>query len=123
MTGVDIGVLVDKLDGFETSQEIAQFLQSQGITARRRRPDSCAITQWIKQESDNENIQTYIERDWSGNREFGEIRDGNYDVGFDAFHGAIYRTSEVVAQFIREFDNGQYPDLIDWGWENDNDYL
>ena len=107
---IDIGVLVDKLNGFETSEEIADFLISQEIQAKPQKPESCAISKWVRQES-GQVVCTYINKDYSTNTETGEIFEGDFiDTSSKA-----HRMTETVGKFIREFDRGDYPELIEPG--------
>lgn len=100
--GIDVGVLVDKLNSFETPLEIADFLRSQDVQGGKADATSCVISNWIIRESGARRVSTSSDiKVW----EFG-TRASTEDVE------KIHKVSAVVTDFITMFDGGEYPDLV-----------
>lgn len=95
---VEVEVLVDKLNGFQSEQEIAEFFHHQGIRGVTGAANHCVISNWLKQESGQEYISTaHAVSVWAKPNDTDRI----------GFH----KLSHIVKMFIEHFDNGQYPEL------------
>lgn len=96
---ISVQVLVDKLNSFKTSGDIADFLFSQNITGTRGCSTKCIITNWIIRESEEYNISTTLcsVLVW-GDKTF-TMREN-------------YHLDPIACNFIVDFDYGLYPELI-----------
>lgn len=96
---------VDQIAAYETSEKIADYLISEGVKGEPQRTGSCALAQWLKKETGSHDISvggTWA-RDWSV-------------FNVDTTEEQIARDYAVipanVTQFINDFDNGTYPELL-----------
>lgn len=92
--GIAPEVAMDKLYGFETADEVAEFLQDQGIKAQRASATSCAISKWVSEVTG----------------EFVTTGPTSMSVGNLCEYQAFYHT-KAVSEFIVLFDNGFFPEL------------
>jgi hypothetical protein len=99
---IDFTVAYDKLSSLETADEIAQFLVSQGVKARRSDPSSCAVSEWMKGQT-GLSIRT----------NFGSIRAVKEDIDRIPFtiEGTEHSHNLALSDFIFKFDRGDYPEL------------
>lgn len=99
---IDLGVAYDKLAQFETSQEIAEYLQSEGVKGLRASSDRCAIAVWVQDLTGQQvlvnpgGMYTLVLNDETGIMGYKEQ----------------FENTEAMYEFICMFDSGQYPDLI-----------
>lgn len=90
---IDFQVARDKLLSFETADEIAQFLESQGVKAARAMSTSCAIAEWM---TETTGTQVYV----------------NQQEMWRMFDTAPVHHNRALGEFIHRFDEGYYPELI-----------
>jgi hypothetical protein len=78
-----------------TPDEVAEYLQSQGITGLRGNSQKCPIAVWLQSVTG-----------------YGQIRVAwNVAIWFDGVI-AKYETPPVLRNFYHAFDSMQYPDLL-----------
>lgn len=101
----DISVVADKLQGFESADDLAEFFRGYGIIAQPMNARACAITKFVEVETGEKNVIT------TTTAVIIEDEDGE----------EIYslRNTEAMAAFIKAYDTGTYPDLIEAGFEKD----
>lgn len=102
---IDFHVAADKLAGFQTADEIAEYLQHEGIKAYQQAGDSCAISVYM-------NNLTGQKVFTGGQTMFlnpPSMRDGCIDLSESEDHHPL---SSPMKQFITNFDSGLYPDLV-----------
>lgn len=97
--GIELGILVDKLNGFEQADEIAAFLNEQQVQGYVGDGDSCVITAWLTRESGRSVSTTDIVSDFT-----------NWSA--EGFEQVDYPLEAPVQTFISKFDNGFYPELV-----------
>jgi hypothetical protein len=90
--------VVNHLNSFETEDLIAEFLRSKGAKGEMQDGESCVITNYILGETDAIGCST-TEAEII-------VEDDNYDAHSFATTGAVH-------SFIKLFDQGYYPDLVD----------
>lgn len=96
--GIDVAVLADKLNCFETPLEIADFLRSQDIQGKIGDATSCVISNWVLRESGANHVTVaHAIKTWesSSSEEFL----------------ASHKVSAAVMDFIELFDGNNYQDL------------
>lgn len=103
---VDIGVVVDKLHGFETADEIADFFRYRGIKAYPQEARSCAISQFVAEETGLAGHIVTTTRDLS----VQEVVKGSQYEYYEELY--CMEHSAAMVEFIRKFDTGAYPDLV-----------
>lgn len=96
---IDIQVLVDKLNNFESAEAIRAFMGEQGIKAFRGDAHSCVIARWIERESEQlvavAPLCMYMRTEDE-----------------DLTGGTSYDFAKPVFDFITNFDLKHYPELI-----------
>lgn len=104
---IDFSVAYEKLASLDCADEIASFLQSQGVEALRGEPQKCAIAQWI---SDTTGIsEVYVDY----------ISIDHWEEEGRDFQ-SLGQVTPAMLNFITAFDEGKYPDLVlDWVQEGD----
>lgn len=108
---LDLDVVYDKLEQFETADEIACFLVQEQVKALPSNGVQCALAKWVKQVTESE-----------------------LAVHVASSHSVVYREDAVgpvrkekailwkrehtqpMQEFIAKFDQGAYPDLISSDW-------
>ncbi len=100
--------VMDKLNSFETSDDVAQFLMEKGAKGNVQDSDSCVISNWILTETEALGCTT---TETSIRIEVAE--EGYYNTW-------EFIPTEPVEEFITKFDDWQYPSLI---WERGDQYL
>ena len=98
---ISIQVLVDKLNGFSSADEVALFLESQGVKGRRTCSSNCVISNWISRESGEPFINTTVSKVCAWNNDAQVFEDPK----------EVCLLSTNVAAFINLFDDGDYPNL------------
>lgn len=108
----DLSVVMDKLQGFETAEDLADFFRGYGIKAQPRNARMCAISQFVVEETGLEGIVTntecvthYMEDD--GNED--------YDYEYQAIYSSPH--TQAMEEFVKNYDRGYYPDLVTPGCE------
>jgi hypothetical protein len=96
---IDVSVLVDKLNSFETAKEVADFLHDQNVQGTPGSAETCVISQWISRESERRVTTSANIKVWEKNAGLGVITE-------------MYKRSEIIASFIHAFDMGAFPELI-----------
>lgn len=99
---VDIDVVMNKLQSLETADELADLFSGYGIKAFPRQPNACAIAQFVKNETGLK-IRT-------------NTICTNYENEEGELIGEYYYHTDAMKDFIRKYDTGLYPDLIDIGY-------
>lgn len=93
---IDPDVAYDKLATFDTAPALADFLLDQDVTGIRGDTEECAIGRWMFREChqvfsvDAERIYTRLD---------------------DPARFREWATTTAMAEFIRDFDSGEYPEL------------
>lgn len=117
----DISVVVEKLHGFETADDIAEYFREYGIQAFPQEARSCAISQFVEMETGAAGNIITTTREISlqetvvENLEDGEEYTYEQDV-WSMTH------SHAMVEFVRNFDSGRYPFLVVNGYEFDPNY-
>jgi hypothetical protein len=98
---IDMQVAVDKLAGFQTCDEIADYLRSEGIVGNVGRHDSCPVALWLgKTTGQTASVAGYI-------------IPGIASITEDKLVNEVIQTPQVIKDFIKKFDSRLYPDLIE----------
>lgn len=97
---IDFQVAFDRLAQFETSGEIAEFFLSEEIKAIPLDSNNCAVSVWMRRTIQKERVFTnrYSITEYSENMNDGASNRAN--------------TTQPIFDFIVNFDEGLYPDLI-----------
>ena len=99
---ISVEVLVDKLNGFNTPCDIAEFLTEQRVTGCQGCASTCVISNWITVESGETNITTS-----------NAVKVWMYDPEMVFERSKVtYPVSPTVLDFIKLFDQGKYPHLV-----------
>lgn len=90
---IDAGVVFDKLNNFDTADELADYFQAEGIQALPGEPEQCAIAQFVANQTGryvyvdgasiavyHENMRYIVDREFACN---AQMRD--FITRFDAF--------------------------------------
>lgn len=99
---IDFMVAHDILAGFETADEIAQFLIGQGVKAFIGSATSCAISKWMKDVTGNDSIVTT----------YGSIGYRTEGTRERLSCTEIEGNTDAMADFVSNFDNRLYPTLV-----------
>ena len=106
---LDFGVARDKLIHLETGDEIADFLQSQGVTATPGDATNCAIAVWMQRQT-GQQVRVSQQQMWV-------LPEDSNDVDWWFTEQPQYHEhTPAMQEFTVQFDDGQYPDLIEPGW-------
>ena len=112
----DFDVVVDKLHGFETAEELAELFRSYGIKAIPTEARSCAISQFVEMETGILGQVVTSTRDIS-------LMQKMYDQGLEYDETiATFEHTDAMMHFVCQFDSGAYPDLIEDGYEPSEGY-
>ncbi len=103
----DITVIMDKLNSFETSIDLALFFQGYGIKAWPRNARLCPISKFVMAETDEE---------WSVSTRSHEIV--IYDDADELQVMDRYEHSSAMVDFVDLYDRGYFPSLIEEGYKN-----
>lgn len=98
----DISVVADKLQGFETADDLAEFFRGYGIIAQPMNSRACAITQFVVEETGETNVCTTTTTCF--------IEDEYGEQTFAFLH------TPAMSDFVKKFDTGVYPDLVEEGY-------
>lgn len=101
---IDVSVLVDKLNGLGTGQDVRDFLVDQGIRGCPQESHNCPISNWIRRESgcavSTETVVAVFETDPCKPVQQYSLEDG-------------------PKSFVSAFDAGIWPELITIGWNTE----
>lgn len=104
---IDVQVLVDKLNGLESADEVAAFLQEQGVIGVPMAAEFCPVSNWIRRESGEKHVSTANSvRIWETENTAFWNSYGPGDIK------AQYILSPFVQKFIVKFDSLNYPNLV-----------
>lgn len=97
-----IDSLMDRLNSFQDSKQVAEFLESEHARGYKGDSDTCVITSWLEDKTGldvatDDEVRFYTP----------------YGVS-DLEHFKTAQISDAVADFINDFDNGAFPQL-EWG--------
>lgn len=100
----DLSVVIEKLHGFETADDLADFFRSYGIVAQPRDARSCAVSRFVASETGlvpttNMSAITF------------------YEDESEEFNTLSYSHTDAIRMFVDQYDRGAYPDLIEKGYE------
>lgn len=100
----DTSVVFDKLNGFETDDDLADFFRGYGIKAQPSNARSCAISQFVRMETGLP-VSTSVSSVtvWT-----------DLDESDLAYYGQL---TSAMESFIKKYDQGAYPDLVEEGYE------
>lgn len=106
---IDFGVCMDKLTSLENTDVLADFFRGEQIKGERTHPNKCPIAKWIQQSTGYENVVAVPETIfvWNGLPGFA---DRDTTATYDNQDRA---TSPVIKAFMKYFDQGDYPDLME----------
>lgn len=96
---IDFQVAFDKLASLDCADEIALFLQEQGVKAYKAEPQKCAIAQWITDSTGLDEI--YVD----------SISIDHW-ISDSEEHQVLGSCTVAMGDFIVAFDDGKYPYLI-----------
>lgn len=100
----DLSVVMDKLHGFETADDLAEFFRGYGIKAIPMSSSSCAVSKFVVEETGLFNILT------------DSISVTHYrDFVLEEICNKIPHT-DVIKEFVGLYDRGCYPDLVKEGY-------
>lgn len=102
----EINDLFNVLNSFETSGEIAAFLIEKGVKGDVQDGESCVLTNWFLTETDAIGCTTTEENIM--------VEDQNFITW------KLMIAETPISEFITEFDDWQYPELI-WSDEYDDE--
>src|ERR1051325_7893263 len=97
----DFEVVIDKLHGFETAEDIAEYFRHYGIKGTVANATACAITRFIEEETGE--VGQY-----STSPSF-VTKIGNNNI----MNMASIRNTTAMVEFIHKFDLGKFPELVD----------
>lgn len=98
----DFSVVMDKLQSFETAEDIAEFLKGYGIKARPGKSRYCAISEFVAIETNSPIVLTST----------GMVSTYTNKLDGPAELDRRAECTNVMSEFIVKFDQGLYPDLI-----------
>lgn len=104
---VDFSVVIDKLHGFEKADDMAGFFRGYGIQAEPGNARTCAITQFIMEETGLPVVSTTLQ--------YVSV----YEDEEEMLPSQIVLNTDVMQAFVKNFDAGIYPYLIESGYESD----
>lgn len=111
---IDLIVACDKLAQFEDSEDIADFLRSQGVRGRRGEADMCVLAVWLKNET-GENVVV--------NPNHISLTTEDPITGLLKYDH-LFDNTDAMEVFIRRFDDREFGDLIEsYYYDNDGDVL
>lgn len=109
----DFNVIIDKLHGFETADELADYFRYCGIKAIPGDARSCAITVFVEDEM-GVSGQIVTSTDCI---ELHEEVVESYGHGYTEVRQMI-RHTDAMKKFVKAFDKEEYPELIIDGYES-----
>jgi hypothetical protein len=101
-TGIDVSVAHDKLTGFQSADELAEFFKQEGIQGSCGLATSCAIAKWMQQTT-GRLIAVSKDEMWDETDE---------DIDYLTAKDKLVKHNEVLSDFVFKFDRGYYPELV-----------
>lgn len=101
----DFGVVVDKLQSFETADDLADFFRGYGIVAQPQNARACAISKFVTEETGLDGVTTSM---------------SSLTVYKDEEETMISEHvihTNAMEEFVEKYDKGYYPELIEKGYE------
>ena len=110
----DLNIVVEKLHSFEDADDLADYFRQYGIQARPQESRACAITAFVEIETGEVgNIMT-------STREITLRETMKDSFGYDQeMDVAVIQHTHAMVQFVRNYDTGKYPFLVEDGYEYD----
>jgi hypothetical protein len=105
---MDLSVVIQKLQGFETADTLADHFRGYGIKAQPRSARSCPIAQYVSMETGLSGIVVNTCSVRLENDEGDQLN--------------VFPNSGPMCDFVEMYDKGYYPDLIAEGFEIDETY-
>jgi hypothetical protein len=91
---IDPQVAFDKLNGFQTPKELADYFKSEGIKGYKASHVDCPIASWMTKTI---GMRTSV---------------AGYVVVLDARSNFFVKTPPVLTKFMTIFDRGDFPELL-----------
>lgn len=101
----DLDVVMEKLQSFETADDLADYFRDYGIVGQPRDAMSCAISKFVVEETGLGGIVTNMSS-------VAHYADDEQMQQIDS-----YVHTSAMRNFVVNFDGGEYPDLIQKGYE------
>lgn len=92
--------LVETLNSFGSALELRKFLAGNGIKGWKQDESSCPISNWVHRELNSEEwtcVQVVTEDKITVYKDYNDVEE--------------YKIGNIVNEFIRNFDDGYYPEL------------
>ena len=99
---IDPQVAFDKLAGFQTSYEIADFFKAENIKGEKASHNKCPIATWMKK-------TTGIYSSAAGTI---VVQNGNFTPGDEFIPDFRAEPTIVMVEFMNKFDRGIFPWLV-----------
>lgn len=101
---IDAQVAFDKLAGFQSAYEIADFFRSEGIKGFKASHNECPIANWMRE-------TTGIYSSAAG---YVVVQNGNFSpLEGEKFHlDFMVKVTPVMKEFMKKFDRGDFPELL-----------
>jgi hypothetical protein len=100
-----------KLSECSTPDEIRDILVGEKIKAVQGRVNKCAVSKYVTQKTD---VLVCVHSRGAYMPEFGIVRTPGKSGGTVVnYAGELPGHNEVLRRFIRKFDDGDYPELVD----------
>jgi hypothetical protein len=112
----DFDIVVKQLHGFETADEIAEYLQNYGITAEPMNAKTCALTKFVEAETGATGRIITTVYSISLNDPLSEEWMADVPI-------CVENHTEALKDFVNKFDSNFYPSLVEDGyeWADDGD--
>lgn len=111
----DLNVVMDKLHGFETADDLAEFFRGYGILARPSCATECAISKFIIEEADI--LQQDITTTQDSVAVFIPMESEGLTIRSTRFTKVDFPNTDAMAEFVERYDAGYYPLLVEKGYE------
>jgi hypothetical protein len=98
---VDPQVAFDKLAGFQTAYELADFFKAENIKGEKASHNKCPIATWMKK-------TTGV---YSSAADQIVVQNGNFDP-YDFIPDFNVKVTEMMKDFMHKFDRGEFPELV-----------
>lgn len=110
----DFDIVVEKLHSFENADDLADYFRQYGVLAKPQEARSCAISVFVGIETGETGNVITSTREITIQETILD-HDGDF---YQVDRGAIQHTHTMV-EFVRNFDTGKYPFLVEEGYEYD----
>lgn len=101
----DLNVVMEKLQGFETAGDLADYFRDYGIIAQPRNARTCAIAKFVQAETGIYGVVV--------NTSALRIEDEEGNITECIPH------TDAMTNFVEDYDRGYYPALVEAGYEVD----